>query len=336
MDVRLSPEQQALRDAAAQVVRRHGPQSVAQLDDPERAAKLDAAVTASGWRELRSPSERGEPWASGVEVAIVAEELAKGLADAAFSGPILAAELRRLAGAETTLSRETVALDRDLHELATGRSQAVAIDVGGAQSALVVYDGVLASVPLPEDALEVDLTRRTVALDTSVSTTSIARRPLAEEQLVRWKAFGQAVTCADLVGVMRGAIELACDYASTRRQYGVHVGSFQSLQHMLADAFVSMEGSRSVALHAAWAVDALDPTSAVAAASLAKAYCSRAARSVCEVAIQVHGGIGNTWDCLAHVYLRRALLSIDLLGGVGTSLAVVLQQEGIGAGDGLR
>ena len=75
--------------------------------------------------------------------------------------------------------------------------------------------------------------------------------------------------------------------------------------------------SRSVSLHAAWAVDALPADDALAAAAVAKAYCARAARTVCETAIQVHGGIGNTWECLAHVYLRRALLSSDLLGGVG-------------------
>ena len=82
-----------------------------------------------------------------------------------------------------------------------------------------------------------------------------------------------------------------------------------------------MEGSSSVALHAAWAVDALPPDDALAAGAAAKAYCARAARTVCETAIQVHGGIGNTWECLAHVYLRRALLSIDMFGGVGTNLA---------------
>jgi alkylation response protein AidB-like acyl-CoA dehydrogenase len=90
-----------------------------------------------------------------------------------------------------------------------------------------------------------------------------------------------------------------------------------------------MEGSRSAALYATWAVDALRPDEALAAASVAKAYCSRAARAVCETAVQVHGGVGNTWDCLAHVYLRRALLSIDLLGGVGPSLTRVLEHNGI-------
>jgi hypothetical protein len=99
MDVRLSPEQVALRQAAAQVVDRLGVHGVADLDDGERASKLDAAVAASGWRELRTATDDGAPWASAVEVALVAEELGRGLADAAFIGATLAAELRRRAGA---------------------------------------------------------------------------------------------------------------------------------------------------------------------------------------------------------------------------------------------
>jgi alkylation response protein AidB-like acyl-CoA dehydrogenase len=131
---------------------------------------------------------------------------------------------------------------------------------------------------------------------------------------------------------MTGAVELACEYAGSRRQYGVAIGSFQAVQHLLADALVATEGSRSVTLHAAWAVDALPANDALAAAAIAKAYCARAARTVCETAIQVHGGIGNTWECLAHVHLRRALLSTDVLGGVGASLDRVLEHEQIGIG----
>ena len=78
---------------------------------------------------------------------------------------------------------------------------------------------------------------------------------------------------------MRGAVELAVEYAQGRRQYGQPIGSFQAVQHLLADAFVLMEGSRSAALHAAWAVDALAADDAVAAAALAKAYCARSART---------------------------------------------------------
>ena len=111
MDVRLSPEQETLRDSAAQIVDKLGPKAVGQLDDAERKARLDAAVDESGWRELRGPSEGGVPLASGVEPAIIAEELGRGLADVSFLGPTLAAELRRLAGAPPVSSDETVGLD---------------------------------------------------------------------------------------------------------------------------------------------------------------------------------------------------------------------------------
>jgi alkylation response protein AidB-like acyl-CoA dehydrogenase len=161
-------------------------------------------------------------------------------------------------------------------------------------------------------------------------------RTVTDDQLSAWTALGLALDCADLVGTMRGAIDLAVDYASARHQFGRPIGSFQAVQHLLADAFVVMEGSRSAARHAAWAVDALDADAALAAAAIAKAYCARAAGTVCETVIQVHGGVGNTWECMAHVFLRRALLSTEVLGGVGASLDRVVAHFGIGGDRGLR
>ena len=119
---------------------------------------------------------------------------------------------------------------------------------------------------------------------------------------------------------MRGVLDLTVAYAAERRQFGVAVGSFQAVQHLLADACCLLEGSHSVSLHAAWAVDDLPPHEALAAGRVAKAYCARAARTVCETAVQVHGGIGNTWECMVHVYLRRALLSSQWFGDDGEQL----------------
>jgi alkylation response protein AidB-like acyl-CoA dehydrogenase len=340
MDVRLSPEQHALRESVARVVDRLGPRTVGELDDAERNAKLDAAVAAAGWRDLRTRSEDGEPWASGVEAALVAEELARALADTAFVGPTLAAELRRLAGVTPSPCAETVALGAGLGSLARCEPgavvrAAVAIDAAGATAALVREGEGLASVEVSTARRGVDLTRPCVDLDAAAPAPSVGG-VIDDDKLARWKALGLALTCADLVGTMRGALQLATQYARARRQYGAPIGSFQAVQHMLADAFVAAEGSSSVTLYASWAVDVLDARHALAAASLAKAYCARAARDVCETAIQVHGGIGNTWDCLAHVFLRRALLSIDILGDAGTSLATVLAHHGLGGSGGLR
>jgi alkylation response protein AidB-like acyl-CoA dehydrogenase len=288
MDVRLSAEQRALRDAAAHLVERLRPRSVADLADTERAAKLDAAVDAAGWRDLRAGGDDGQPWASAVEVALVTEELARGLADISYIGPVLAADLGRRSGGQGTAG-----------------------------------DGITASSDLTGSVRPVPDEARCLAA-------------LAPGDQAQYVALGLALTSADLVGVMRGAIDLAVDYATVRQQYGATIGSFQAVQHLLADAHVAMEGSRSVALHAAWSVDALAPDDAVVAASIAKAYCARAARQVCETSIQVHGGIGNTWECLAHVFLRRALAVSDWFGGVGPNLDRVAAHHRIGAGDGLR
>jgi alkylation response protein AidB-like acyl-CoA dehydrogenase len=342
VDVRLSPEQVALRDSAAQVVDRLGPATVAQLDDAERAGKLDAAVAAAGWRELRTATGDGNPLATAVEVAVIAEELGRGLADAAFLGPTLAADLRRRAGAPTATANETVALGQSLSRLAETDEDvdATAVDAHGASSALLLAgdgNGRLGVISLGGATSGADLTRP-VARQHGERVTALdgQTRVLDADDMARWQSLGLAAACADLVGTMRGALTLATEYAKERKQYGAAIGSFQAVQHLLADAHVAMEGSRSIALHAAWAVDALPADDALAACSAAKAYCARAARSVCETSIQVHGGIGNTWECLAHVFLRRALFSIDLLGGIGPNLERVLAARGIGGDDGLR
>jgi alkylation response protein AidB-like acyl-CoA dehydrogenase len=341
MDVRLSPEQQALRDAVALAVDRLAPKTVADLDDTDRAGRLDAAVASAGWRELRTADgEDRVPLASGVEAAIVAEELGRGLADVAFLGPTLAAELRRLTESAPALEPETVACTTDLSSIATAVGDmppAVAVDTRGASRALALVQATegrrLIELPPGREEPPLDLTRSTWTTDAGASAGLTASDGvLNDDDLARWTALGLALSCADLVGVMRGAVALGCDYAAQRQQYGAPIGSFQAVQHLLADAHVAAEGARSVSLHAAWAVDALDPADALAAGAVAKAYCARAARDVCEAVIQVHGGIGNTWDCLAHVYLRRALLSTDLFGGAGANLERVLAQHGIGEG----
>ena len=338
MDVRLSPEQRALRDATAQMADRLGPKAVGQLDDQERIAKLEAAVASTGWRELRIDDD-GALLAGGVEVAVVAGELGRALADTPFLGPVLAADLRRLAGLAPAERSETILLDRTMTDLAclpTGQEgTGIAVDTTGAEIALCVTPApgghrvaAIAVAGQGADDEPVDLTRGVAAVTGPVGTLD-GSGVVSDDALTAWRALGLAASAADLVGLMEGAVDLTTAYATERRQYGTAIGSFQAVQHLLADALVAAEGTRSTALHAAWAVDALDPADALAAAATAKAYASRAARTVCETAIQVHGGIGNTWECLAHIHLRRALLSIDLLGGTSANLDRVLAAHGI-------
>ncbi|MCW2655253.1 MAG: hypothetical protein QOE41_2353 [Mycobacterium sp.] len=288
MDVRLTAEQRQLRDAAAKLADDLGPGSVRDLADDGRIVRLEKAIDVTGWRSLRSDG------ASGVEVAIVAEEFGRGLVDVAFLGAVLADDLSR--HLDVDLPRSTIGLDRTAVD-ARGFDRVLALD------GIRILAGEVGN-PLPG----VDLTRTTAEVLGELDPVAELDADLAE----RWLALALVITTADLVGTARGAHALACDYAKIRQQYGKAIGSYQAVGHLLAEALALIEGSVSVLRHAAWAVDELPPADAVAAARIAKVYCARAARTVCETAIQVHGGIGNTWECLAHVFLRRALMSTEL------------------------
>jgi len=288
MDVRLTAEQQQLRDAAAKLADDLGPGSVQDLTDDDRIARLDKQIEMTGWRSLRSDG------ASGVEVAIVVEEFGRGLVDAPFLGPVLADDLARHVGGDG--ARLTVAVGGH------------AIDSRGYQRALALDGTTVVAADLGDVRAAVDLTRATA----EVAGTASAVGEVDSDVAARWLALALATTSADLVGTARGAHTLACEYAKIREQYGHSIGSYQAIAHLLAESLALIEGSVSMLRHAAWAVDELAPAEAIRAARVAKVYCARAARTVCETAIQVHGGIGNTWECLAHVYLRRALTSTEL------------------------
>jgi hypothetical protein len=288
MDVRLTAEQQQLRDAAAKLADDLGPGSVQDLGDAERIARLDKQIQLTGWRALRSDE------ASAVEVAIVAEEFGRGLVDAPFLGPVLADDLARRVGDDG--SGSTIGVD--------GR----AVDARGYRRALTLDGVTVSAVDIGASRDSVDLTR--TAADLSESATALG--DLDADAAQRWLALALATTSADLVGAARGAHTLAVEYAKIREQYGKSIGSYQAIAHLLAESLALIEGSVSILRHAAWAVDELEPAEAIRAGRFAKVYCARAARTVCETAIQVHGGIGNTWECLAHVFLRRALTSTQL------------------------
>ena len=257
MDVRLNEEQRQLRAAAADLACDLGPGSVADLEDDGRIARLEKALDAAGFRSLRADG------ASGVEIAIVAEELARGLVDVPYLGPVLADDLRGRLGREVP-------------------------DAGSGPASVDLTGSLAGVVESPAELAE-----------------------LSDEDSGRWYALALAATAADIVGAARGTHALATEYAKVREQYGAPIGSYQAVGHLLAEALALIEGSVSVVRHAAWAVDALPVREAVEAARIAKIYCARAGLTVCETSIQVHGGIGNTWECLAHVYLRRVLAATE-------------------------
>jgi alkylation response protein AidB-like acyl-CoA dehydrogenase len=117
----------------------------------------------------------------------------------------------------------------------------------------------------------------------------------------------------EAVGIAQKALDLGVEYAKEREQFGRKIGVYQAVSHALADTYVETELARSLAYWAAWCVAEDDEQAPVAAAS-AKAYASDAAVAACERSIQVHGGIGFTWEHVLHTYYKRALW-IQAYGG---------------------
>ena len=112
---------------------------------------------------------------------------------------------------------------------------------------------------------------------------------------------------AEMLGSADRVLSMAVSYAKDRVQFGKPIGSFQAVKHMLADALVDVEGMRSTAYYAAWCTAADDPDRSMSA-SMAKTWCSDASRRVMATGLQVHGGIGFTWEHDMHLYLKRAQL----------------------------
>jgi Acyl-CoA dehydrogenase, C-terminal domain len=122
-----------------------------------------------------------------------------------------------------------------------------------------------------------------------------------------------AALALEAVGIGKKALELAVEYAQEREQFGRKIGVYQAVSHQLADTFVETELARSLAYWAAWCVAEEDEQAPVATAA-AKAYAADAAVAACERSIQVHGGIGFTWEHVLHEYYKRALW-IQAYGG---------------------
>ena len=149
-----------------------------------------------------------------------------------------------------------------------------------------------------------------------------------------WPALSRALDlaaialAAEQVGGAQRCLEMAVQYAKQREQFGRPIGSFQAVKHKCADMLLEVESARSAAYHAAW-VAAQDGDELPVLASVAKAYCSDAYVHAAAENIQVHGGIGFTWEHDAHLYFRRARSSQILLGDPAYHRELVVRRLGI-------
>lgn len=163
----------------------------------------------------------------------------------------------------------------------------------------------------------IDLTRKVYEVQFDgvrvASDGMLASGAAAVQALGRARAMATAGIVAEMTGGMQRLLDLTVEYAKTRKQFGRPIGQFQAVQHQCADMLVYTESSRSAAYYAAYAIQEGIPEAPLAV-SVAKAYASEAYRETGNRAIQVHGGMGFTWENEAHLFYRRAKVSEQMFG----------------------
>jgi alkylation response protein AidB-like acyl-CoA dehydrogenase len=283
MDVTFSPEQDELRAQARAFL----------TANPEPSWKEVAEL---GWTGVSVAEELGGAGLGFLEEAVVFEELGRALAP----GPYFATVALALPVLPDDLKAEVAAGDTSwtlvLGPLAPGLDSAdrVAFAAG-------------------EGIFELEGAER-VLLDTSDETRPLGvvrggdpGRRLADAAILpAIRARVLAALALEACGVGERALELAVEHARSREQFGRPIGAYQAVSHALADAYTRMQLARSLALRAAWCV-AEDASNTALAVAAAKASAGEAALGACETAIQVHGGIGFTWEHVLHRLYKRAL-----------------------------
>jgi alkylation response protein AidB-like acyl-CoA dehydrogenase len=299
-----------------------------------------------GWLGLSLPEDAGGAGLGMVETAILLEELGRAAYPGPYAPTMLAATAIERAGAPAQrarwlpaiaggATRATVALlERELDwDPAATTTRAERTGDGWRLSGLkefvpwahvadillvparapegvtlfVVESGAAGVRLVPRPGMDLALRQATVVLD-GVTLGAEAQLGAADagtpllEALVRRAAVGAA---AEMLGAARRCLEMSVEYAKVREQFGQPIGSFQAIRHRCAEMLLAVENSHAATYYAAWALDAGSEDQEVAA-SVAKAYVGEAARSVCGDAIQVHGGIGFTWEYDLHLYFKRA------------------------------
>ena len=329
-------------------------------------AGLWRSIAELGWTGIALPESVGGSGLGMVELALLLEELGRGL----YGGPFLAS-----AGFAASMLLEappSAARDALLARIADGSAiaaLAVTDDSGGAGTAAIaaeLVDGtsgpalcghasfvlngpvadlfvvvardlragrngsVVVAIDARAQGLEVgtltamDLTRRyaRLAFADAAPVAVLSEGSQADATVARGLQVAQVALAAEQLGAMQAVFDLAKDYVGQRVQFGRKIGSFQAIKHRLADMMVVLEAARSAVYYAACVVDehrsgeggaALENELAEAAA-MVKVHCSSGFHDIAGNAIQLHGGIGFTWEYDAHLFFKRARATLNLLG----------------------
>jgi len=299
--------------------------------------RLNAEIGASG---LAVPEEWGGSGASVAELAAVAESLGRALTTVPLLGTWLALEVLVRSGDRAHTETVAEAVDR-------GQALAVVLERGAMRATEVdgrwVLDGVVERVVdvteatalvvpaqvvddlrwfvVPTDNLQVvrqealDLTRSLSRVIAQVAPARPVESGDAARLLAEVRDIAAVLTAAEQLGVAEQAVDDAVSYAKVREQFGQAIGSFQAIKHLAADMATDADLARSLVEHAVWAA-VESPESLPGAAASALVEASRSACSVTAENVQIHGGIGFSWEHPAHLYFRKARSNEMLWGDI--------------------
>ena len=337
----------SVRDLLA---KRCEPADVVRLYDGDRAGVEGlwrALATDLGLAALLVPEELGGAGASAREAAVVLEELGRSVVPVPFLTSSVIATAALLAArdggaaagllAELAAGERTAAVVLPLSAGPAGFTTVVTKDADGLRGQVRSVAGALEAdlllVPVATDGgvelravqvadatvvpvVSLDMTRQLAAVDLagSPSTVLTADGGRAVEEAL---GLGAALLASEQLGVAQWCLDTTVAYLKERRQFGRVVGGFQAIKHRLADLYVQVESARAAARYAAATAAEDDPDREVAA-SVAQAFCAEVAVRAAEECVQLHGGLGMTWEHPAHLYLKRAKADQVALGSPGS------------------
>jgi alkylation response protein AidB-like acyl-CoA dehydrogenase len=291
-----------------------------------------SAMADQGWLAIEIPEDEGGLGLGLVEVAVLCEELGRRLVAAPFLpsvvalGALCGPEARENAG--TKEWREALSQGTAVGCVVTAPDDGLSVTSNGSQGevrlhgqapptlyapsadvAVVVAGPGVYAVDLgsvgPRDPLPAMDRTRELGVLTFDATPALRVGDAGAAALLLDRA--ATLASAEMLGAADRVLWMSVEYAKDRIQFGKPIGTFQAVKHMLADALVDVEGMRSTVYYAAWCAAADDRDRSLSA-SMAKAWCSDASRRVMGTGLQVHGGIGFTWEHDMHLYVKRAQL----------------------------
>ncbi len=318
MDFALSEDQELLQETVRGFVAKEcPPRLVRQIFDGERsgAAKLWRGLVEMGVAGLVVPEKFGGAGLELLDLALVSEELGRGVVPVPFLGHALASLAIAQGGSEAQRARW-------LPRLASGEALgAVAFSelVPGADAADLIIaaraDGALALI----DARAAGVVAKPVASNDrgrplfAALLESVASEPLPRGSCGRLRDAALVLLAADAYGAAHRLVRMTVEYAKTRQQFGQPIAQFQALKHQLANMAVELDPTRGLWWYAAHVYDH-EPARAERAAALAKAHITDRAQQVARDAVECHGGIGFTWECDVQLWFKRILFDRQWLG----------------------